>query len=101
MAPDGVPTSSIERKMLRADGGDRETSQADGDDCQHERYDAHSGSIWISHIPTGACLGRIRARLDSLDERRALSDVTAIYYHEDRNEIYTASRSGLVHRWSV
>jgi hypothetical protein len=66
-----------------------------------ERYDAHSGSIWITHIPTGTCVGCIRAQLDSLEERRALSDVTAIFYHEDRNEIYTANRSGLVHRWSV
>jgi len=66
-----------------------------------EIYDVHSGSLWIAHIPTGLCLGRIRAHRDSFEERRALSDVTAVYYHEDRNEIYIGGRSGSVHRWAA
>jgi hypothetical protein len=32
--------------------------------------------------------------------REALEDVTALFYDEERNEIYTGSRHGLVHVWS-
>jgi hypothetical protein len=30
----------------------------------------------------------------------ALEDITALYYDEDRDEIYTGNRHGLVHVWS-
>lgn len=30
----------------------------------------------------------------------ALEDITALFYDEDRNEIYTGNRLGLVHVWS-
>ena len=30
----------------------------------------------------------------------ALEDITALFYDEDRNEIYTGNRHGFVHVWS-
>jgi hypothetical protein len=30
----------------------------------------------------------------------ALEDITALYYDEERDEIYTGNRQGLVHVWS-
>jgi hypothetical protein len=30
----------------------------------------------------------------------ALEDITALFYDEERNEIYTGNRHGLVHVWS-
>jgi len=30
----------------------------------------------------------------------ALEDVTALFYDEERNEIYTGNRNGLLHVWS-
>ncbi|GAQ85168.1 hypothetical protein KFL_002220120 [Klebsormidium nitens] len=69
------------------------------------------GSINISNILTGKCLSKIQAT-DKDDPQRwrcaggarrvreALEDVTALFYDEERNEIYTGSRHGLVHVWS-
>ena len=73
------------------------------------------GSINISNILTGKCLAKIRAddpsvvicplsRPNSSNIRssvqEALEDVTALFYDEERNEIYTGNRHGLVHVWS-
>ncbi|KAG0569531.1 hypothetical protein M758_6G094200 [Ceratodon purpureus] len=73
------------------------------------------GSINISNILTGKCLAKIRAddpsvgisprtRANSSNIRssvqEALEDVTALFYDEERNEIYTGNRHGLVHVWS-
>lgn len=73
------------------------------------------GSINISNILTGKCLAKIRAddpsvvicplsRSNSSNIRssvqEALEDVTALFYDEERNEIYTGNRHGLVHVWS-
>lgn len=41
-----------------------------------------------------------RRRRCSTSVQAALEDVTALFYHEDRNEIYTGNRNGLVHVWS-
>lgn len=30
----------------------------------------------------------------------ALEDITALFYDEERNEIYTGNKNGLVHVWS-
>jgi hypothetical protein len=30
----------------------------------------------------------------------ALEDVTALYYNEERNEIYTGNKEGRIHIWS-
>eukprot|EP01018_Ginkgo_biloba_P009598 Gb_00240 [translate_table: standard] len=73
------------------------------------------GSINISNILTGKCLAKIRAddpnmysnpryctnssRIQST-VKEALEDVTALCHDEERNEIYTGNRQGLVHLWS-
>lgn len=87
-----------------------------------------AGSINISNILTGKCLAKIRAssslpidkcccsgcfsgRSCSSKKRirasrlrstvaEALEDITALFYDEERNEIYTGNRHGLVHVWS-
>ncbi|CAM0949838.1 unnamed protein product [Alopecurus aequalis] len=72
------------------------------------------GSINMSDIMTGKCIAKIAANDPSLRiaPRRngspsiwstipeALEDVTALFYDEDRNEIYTGNSHGLVHVWS-
>lgn len=88
-----------------------------------------AGSINVSNILTGKCLAKIRASNsfpmedncsccetssgNSCNSRKrkhaskirstvaeALEDITALFYDEDRNEIYTGNRHGLVHVWS-
>lgn len=87
-----------------------------------------AGSINISNILTGKCLAKIKASNSipmyecnciascggrKCNSRRriqasriqstvaeALEDITALFYDEDRNEIYTGNRHGLVHVWS-
>ncbi|XP_008804634.1 uncharacterized protein LOC103717871 [Phoenix dactylifera] len=80
--------------------------KADADESSPE---GNVGSINISNILTGKCLAKIRASSLSKCPRssrfrntvsEALDDITALYYDEDRNEIYTGSRQGLVHVWS-
>ncbi|XP_039145984.1 uncharacterized protein LOC120283380 isoform X2 [Dioscorea cayenensis subsp. rotundata] len=67
------------------------------------------GSINISNILTGKCLAKIQPNhsikcqhasgFDS-SVTEALEGITALYYDEDRNEIYTGNMRGLVHVWS-
>ncbi|TQD96219.1 hypothetical protein C1H46_018128 [Malus baccata] len=98
--------------------------KADSDDPLSE---GNAGSINISNILTGKCLAKIRAtnnaekecicsgeacgsscnsKKRSLSSRirstvaEALEDITALFYDEERNEIYTGNRLGLVHVWS-
>ncbi|KAJ4850020.1 hypothetical protein Tsubulata_014055 [Turnera subulata] len=80
-----------------------------------------NGSINISNILTGKCLAKIKAgncfirdedesKLHSKKSRHssrirstaveALEDITALFYDEERNEIYTGNKHGLVHVWS-
>ncbi|XP_040965786.1 uncharacterized protein [Gossypium hirsutum] len=85
-----------------------------------------TGSINISNILTGKCLAKIRASNSFPVEEQcscsdkcgcssktqsnasrirsrvaeALEDITALFYDEERNEIYTGNRYGLVHVWS-
>jgi hypothetical protein len=75
------------------------------------------GSINMSEIMTGKCIAKIAAGDPALNvtpirnssKKRssvwstvpeALEDVTALFYDEDRNEIYTGNSQGLVHVWS-
>ncbi|KAG1358840.1 hypothetical protein COCNU_08G002860 [Cocos nucifera] len=75
------------------------------------------GSINMSNILTGKCIAKIcpldstlqvapRRRGDPIRStirstiREALEDVTALFYDEDRNEIYTGNKQGLIHVWS-
>uniref|UniRef100_A0A0E0DT52 Uncharacterized protein n=1 Tax=Oryza meridionalis TaxID=40149 RepID=A0A0E0DT52_9ORYZ len=65
-----------------------------------------AGSINISNILTGKCLAKIKAS-DLCKQKKAwkfqstaleaLEDITALYYDEERDEIYTGNRQGLVH----
>lgn len=76
-----------------------------------------AGSINISNILTGKCLAKIKASNGHLKEEdcssglgnskrsksavaEALEDITALFYDEDRNEVYTGNRHGLLHVWS-
>lgn len=82
-----------------------------------------AGSINISNILTGKCLAKINvsngspkvdecSSSDGCSRKRnpsqkirstvseALEDITALFYDEERNEIYTGNRHGLVHVWS-
>lgn len=76
-----------------------------------------AGSINISNILTGKCLAKIKANngppkeedysssdLRNSNRRRsavaeALEDITALFYDEERNEIYTGNGHGLLHVW--
>ena len=89
-----------------------------------------AGSINISNILTGKCLAKINAsngnpkvnddssssssssssagssrKVCNSSQMRntvaeALEDITALFYDEERNEIYTGNKNGLVHVWS-
>jgi len=70
-----------------------------------------AGSINISSILTGKCLAKINpGNGNSCKQKKAwkfqntvseaLEDITALYYDEERDEIYTGNRHGLVHVWS-
>ncbi|KAI3458407.1 hypothetical protein Pfo_015070 [Paulownia fortunei] len=97
-------------------------------DSDEPLADGNAGSINISNILTGKCLAKIKAsnslpmnecncslgcggrncnsrkRIQASGIRstvaEALEDITALFYDEDRNEIYTGNRLGLVHVWS-
>ncbi|KAL2570090.1 hypothetical protein AAZV13_18G166500 [Glycine max] len=93
--------------------------KADSDD---QWIEGTAGSINVSNILTGKCVAKIIATSSSAkaDEcsssgcsckqsdsclmrnsvAEALEDITALFYEEDRNEIYTGNRHGLVHVWS-
>lgn len=70
----------------------------------------------MSNILTGKCIAKISSSDPNLQinprgktggqswirstVREALEDVTALFYDEDRNEIYTGNKQGLIHVWS-
>ncbi|XP_072972404.1 uncharacterized protein [Typha angustifolia] len=75
------------------------------------------GSINMSNILTGKCIAKISANDPALQicphrsgeashssirstVQEALEDVTALFYDEDKNEIYTGNKHGLIHVWS-
>jgi len=56
------------------------------------------GSINISEISTGRCLAKIESDADTEQEKersRALDCVTALFFNEERNELYTGNKAGL------
>ncbi|KAJ6381590.1 hypothetical protein OIU77_030299 [Salix suchowensis] len=92
--------------------------KAESDD---QWMEGNAGSINISNILTGKCLAKINATNGSPKDEdcssstgnskqscslmkstaaEALEDITALFYDEERNEIYTGNRHGLVHVWS-
>lgn len=87
------------------------------ENCEDEGEVSAVGSINMSDILTGKCIAKIcandpqlRINLRGRHEtgrssirstiREALEDVTALFYDEDRNEIYTGNKQGLIHVWS-
>eukprot|EP00294_Goniomonas_avonlea_P008555 CAMPEP_0114547908 /NCGR_PEP_ID=MMETSP0114-20121206/4704_1 /TAXON_ID=31324 /ORGANISM="Goniomonas sp, Strain m" /LENGTH=430 /DNA_ID=CAMNT_0001732473 /DNA_START=60 /DNA_END=1352 /DNA_ORIENTATION=+ len=58
------------------------------------------GSINVSNILNGKCIAKIRCNDSSRPTQMALEDVTALFYNEERNEIYTGNKDGRVHIWS-
>ncbi|URD76855.1 hypothetical protein MUK42_18866 [Musa troglodytarum] len=85
--------------------------------CRDEGDVSAVGSINMSNILTGKCIAKISASDPALQispqrrgktgwssiwstVREALEDVTALFYDEDRNEIYTGNKQGLIHVWS-
>ncbi|GJN14740.1 hypothetical protein PR202_gb01596 [Eleusine coracana subsp. coracana] len=72
-------------------------------------WNFRAGSINVSSILTGKCLAKIKSGNECKEKKawkfqntvaEALEDITALYYDEDRDEIYTGNRHGLVHVWS-
>ncbi|KAJ0247030.1 hypothetical protein HA466_0174800 [Hirschfeldia incana] len=90
-------------------------------DTEDQWIEGNAGSINISNILTGKCLAKITSSSgppkedesgssssslgNNSKQRRnavaeALEDITALFYDEERNEIYTGNRHGFVHVWS-
>lgn len=68
--------------------------------CQQTGNCRH-GTINLSWIDSGKLLGKITCGKNHDESHlRALEDVTALFYNEERNEVYSGSRDGLVHIWS-
>lgn len=68
--------------------------------CQQEGECSH-GTINLSWIDTGKSVGKITCGPQhEMEHIRALEGVTALYYNEERNEIYSGNRLGVVHVWS-
>lgn len=68
--------------------------------CQQEGECGH-GSINMSWIDSGKSLGKITCGPNhAIDHIRALENVSALHYNEERNEIYSGTRDGVVHVWS-
>lgn len=58
------------------------------------------GSIHVSHILTGRCFARICPIKNDPKSLRALTDVTALFYSEETNEILTGNADGYIHVWT-
>ena len=61
------------------------------------------GSVNISEISTGRCLAKIETDGDEDREKeraRALDCITALFFNEERNELYTGNKAGLLHVWA-
>jgi hypothetical protein len=69
--------------------------------CQLDNECDH-GSINVSWITDGKRLAKISCmpNQDDQNHRRALEEVTALFYNEERNEIYSGNRQGKLHVWS-
>jgi len=66
--------------------------------CKNKFTD--QGSVNVSNILNGKCVSKVQCSSSDPNEVHALQDVTALFYNEDRNEIYTGNTSGMVHVWS-
>lgn len=61
------------------------------------------GTVNISSIFSGRCLAKISPQEAGADERhaKALQRISAVFYNEVHNEIYTGNEQGLLHIWST
>jgi hypothetical protein len=59
------------------------------------------GSVNISNIFSGKCIGKISAgaKGTSSEELESLENVCAIYFNEDRNEFYVGTKNGRLSCW--
>ena len=55
----------------------------------------------MSHILTGRCVARLASCADGgCAHAHVLRDVSALYFSEERNELYVGDRNGLLHVYS-
>ena len=60
-----------------------------------------TGAIHVSHIRTGRCVARLASCVDGgCAHAHVLRDVSALYFSEERNELYVGDRNGLLHVYS-
>ena len=67
------------------------------------------GSVNVSSIFTGKCIAKIEpapagteaAAMENPRHAKALEKVSAVFYNEDQNEIYTGNEKGHLHIWSA
>jgi hypothetical protein len=60
-----------------------------------------TGAIHVSHIRTGRCVARLASCADGgCAHAHVLRDVSALYFSEERNELYVGDRNGLLHVYS-
>lgn len=88
-------TSSISNRRRRVGPRDGEGATVSWFD---DREDNRMGAIHVSHILSGKCFARI-APEDPLS-RKALSGITALFYSEETNEIFTGNSRGLINCWA-
>ena len=85
--------------------------------CKYAEDETEPGSINISDMFTGKSLGKVHGDVDSEDEedqdwqqtefglrtktQRALSQMSALYYNENDQEIYTGNANGTVTVWRM
>ena len=80
----------------------------DGEQDRHRRPHSRGckapGSINVSNILTGRCLAKIQAPEGGSEAdvraQQALEEVTALFYDEERNEVLTGNKTGVVHVWT-
>jgi hypothetical protein len=61
------------------------------------------GTINVSDVMSGKCLAKIGSGDDTRHERqraRAMHNITALHFSDERNEVYTGNKAGLVHVWT-
>lgn len=69
--------------------------------CQNESSGCSHGSINLSWIANGKLVEKISC--EKSEDRKhmgALEDVTAVQYNEERSEIYSGTKDGMIHVWS-
>ncbi|KAI0564846.1 WD40/YVTN repeat-like containing protein [Gracilaria domingensis] len=69
--------------------------------CQNDSGTCSHGSINLSWIENGKLIHKISCE-DIPDRKhvRALENVSAVHYNEERSEIYSGTKDGLIHVWS-